>query len=130
MGYFIEISFNVLKNSNATEILKNIKNVAFEYKCLSFYEDYEFETHVAFKRNHCVMFITFNEDDVQFIVKFLNFIKKTNGLFIELLYNEKQDNILYASQYYILQKMDKTTAKLFKKQCIKNVILQMNSLKT
>jgi hypothetical protein len=36
------------------------------------------------------------------------------GLYIELIYDEDTNSILYASQYYITQKMDKFSAKNFK----------------
>ena len=48
------------------------------------------------------------------MIEFLNFIKKTKRLYIELIYDEYNDLILYASQYYITQKMDKFASKNFK----------------
>jgi hypothetical protein len=50
------------------------------------------------------------------MIKFLNRVRKNNGIYIELIYNEDNNSILYASQYFITQKMDKYAAKDFKIQ--------------
>jgi hypothetical protein len=114
MGYNIELSFNVLKNGSVTKLLEEVKNCAEEYLCENFYEDYEFENKVQFQRRHCLMSITFSQSKVNNMIEFLNIIRKNNGLYIELIYDEKNDSILYASQYFITQKMDKFAAKNFK----------------
>ena len=48
------------------------------------------------------------------MIEFLNNIRKKNGLFIELIYDEDNHSILYASQYFITQRMDKYAAKNLK----------------
>jgi hypothetical protein len=48
------------------------------------------------------------------MVDFLSKIKKNNQLHVELIYNESNNSILYASQYFLTQKMDKYLAKNFK----------------
>jgi hypothetical protein len=50
------------------------------------------------------------------MIKFLNNIKNTNGLYIECIFDEKSQTILYASQYFLTQKMDKYNAKKFKNE--------------
>ena len=60
MGYSIEVSFSILKNSSVTEVKNMIINGAEECGCDSFYEDYEFDAHTQFKRNHCVMTLIFS----------------------------------------------------------------------
>jgi flavorubredoxin len=39
-----------------------------------------------------------------------------DGLYLELIYHEDTSEILYASQYYITQKMNKSIGKEFKKE--------------
>jgi hypothetical protein len=60
------------------------------------------------------MSINFSESKLNNMIDFLNNIRNTNGLYIELVYNEENNSILYASQYFLTQKMDKYAAKKFK----------------
>lgn len=114
MGYNIEISFNVLKNGSITELLNTVRNHAEECLCNNFCEDYEFENKIQFQRRHCLVTIFFSNDKINNMNEFLNIVKKINGLYIELIYDEINNIILYASQYYVTQKMDKFAAKEFK----------------
>jgi hypothetical protein len=116
MGYNIEVSFDILKNSSVTELQKIVKNYADDCGCESFYEDYEYETHSQFKRNHCIISIIFSQTNIANLLLFLKFIRRIEGLFLELIYDDISNLILYASQYYITQKMNKTTSKIFKQE--------------
>ena len=116
MGYNIEISFNVLKNSSILKLLEEIRMKANEHECENFYQDYEFENKVQFQRRHCLIMIEFSQENVKNMIDFLNIIKKNNKLYIELIYNEDNHSILYASQYFMTQKMDKHAAKKFKSE--------------
>jgi hypothetical protein len=114
MGYNIEISFNILKHSNVTELQNTVKLWADECGCQNIYEDYEYETNVQFKRNHCIMTVNFSKSDIYYLLKFLKFIRNENGLFLEMIYDEDTQLLLYASQYYVTQKMNKAISKDFK----------------
>ena len=114
MGYIIEISFNFLKQSNVSELLEDIKSYAFDLNCKSFYEDFEYEIYSQFKRNHGVITIIFNENEIINLINFLRFIKSKNGLYLESIFDENNNNLLYASQYYITKKMNKQLGKSFK----------------
>lgn len=116
MGYNIEVSFNVLKNGSVTKLLDEVKEYAEECFCEDFYEDYEFENKVQFQRRHCLISVRFPEEKLNNMIEFLNIIRKNSGIYIELIYNEYEDSILYASQYFITQKMDKYVAKDYKLQ--------------
>ena len=111
MGYNIELSFNILKNSSLKD---SVKFIAKECNCDSFYEDYEYETKAQFKRNHCIMSINFSQNNMNYLLQFLRFIRGRVGLYLELIYDEETSIILYASQYYITQKMNKSNGKTFK----------------
>jgi hypothetical protein len=114
MGYNIEISFNILKHSNVSELQNTVKLWADDCGCQTIYEDYEYETNVQFKRNHCIMTVNFSKTDLYYLLKFLKLIKKENGLFLEMIYDEDAQLLLYASQYYVTQKMNKAISKDFK----------------
>jgi hypothetical protein len=116
MGYNIEVSFDILKNSSVTELQVTVKNFAEECGCDSFYEDYEYETHSQFKRNHCLMTVNFTQKNVVYLLNFLRDIRNKEGIFLELIYDEDSRTILYASQYYITQKMNKACSKKFKQE--------------
>jgi hypothetical protein len=115
MGYEIEVSFNIIKSSSVTELQEMVKNIAGECGCESFYEDYEYETNVQFKRNHCIMTIIFQDKKSNNLLHFLRFIRRKEGLFLESIYDEESGKILYASQYYVTQRMNKSHARMFKK---------------
>jgi hypothetical protein len=113
MGYNIEVTFNVIKNSSVTELLSMIRDYAEDCLCDDFYEDYEFENKTQIQRRHCIISINFSQEKINNMIDFLNNIKKREGLYIESIYDETNHSILYASQYFITQKMDKYKAKEF-----------------
>jgi len=114
MGYNIEISFNIIKNGSVTKLLNEVKHLAEDYLCEYFYEDYEFENKTQFQRRHCLMSINFSNENLNNMIEFLINMKKNNELYIESIYDDNNESILYASQYFITQKMDKYLAKKFK----------------
>ena len=110
MGYSIEVSFNVLKHSNLN---KDVKDYAQECSCDQFYEDYEFENKTQFQRRHCIMTAKFSPGKIFLLLEYLKYIKKVNGLYLESIFDEDTNTILYASQYYLTQQMDKVSSKNF-----------------
>jgi hypothetical protein len=116
MGYNIEVSFNVLKNSSVTELLDTVKAYAEDCGCNNCYEDYEYETNVQFKRNHCIITMVFSQYELCYLLKFIKFIRSKKELYLETIYDDDTRKILYASQYYITQKMNKSNGKIFKRE--------------
>lgn len=110
MGYNIEVSFHLLKSGN---IEQSVKNYAEECCCDNVYEDYEFENKSQFIRRHCIITAIFSPSNIDMMIKFLKFVKKNHGLYLESIYDDETNMILYASQYYVTQKMDKSCAKEF-----------------
>ena len=109
MGYIIEVSFKVIN----TEILESVKKYATECGCENLYEDYEFENKTQFQRRHCIITAKFSHTNMTQMLKFLKFVKGTQGLYLESIFDDDSNNILYASQYYITQQMNKSAAKEF-----------------
>jgi hypothetical protein len=114
MGYNIEVSFNVLKNGSVTQLLNKVRDLAEDCLCEDFYEDYEFENKTQFQRRHCIMSVIFSHEKLNNMLEFLNNMKRKEGLHVELIYDDRAHSILYASQYFLTQKMDKYAAKEFK----------------
>jgi hypothetical protein len=115
MGYNIEVSFNALKH-NITETQDIVINKALENGCNHYYNDFEFEKSLCYDRNHCVMTLFFQNNDcnVDYIVKFIKIIKNIKGIHIESIYDNDNNNILFASKFYLTQMMDKHIAKMYK----------------
>lgn len=113
MGYNIEVSFNIFKNSNVTELEGYIISIAKTCECNFFYSNCEMEKNLHIQRNHTVITINFDDKNMQQLLKFLNSIKKIKGIYIESIYNENTNGIIYASQYY-LTLMDKNSCKTYK----------------
>jgi hypothetical protein len=114
MGYTIEVSFNVVNTGSVTEVLQSVKLYAEECGCEHFYEDYEFENKTQFIRRHCVITANFSQLNIGEMIKFLKFIKNYRDIYLESIYDETSNILLYASKYYITQKMDKNLAQEFK----------------
>lgn len=112
MGYSVEVSFNTLKH-NVQETQECITKTALENGCNSYYFDFEFENNLRYNRSHCVFTIVF-QDEIDNIINFIQTIKPNKGIYIESVLDNDTNNILYASQLYISQMMDKDVAKLFR----------------
>jgi hypothetical protein len=115
MGYNIEVSFNTLKH-NIRETQDLIIDKAVENGCNYYYNDFEFEKNLCYNRNHCVITLSFqnNNCDIDYIVKFIKIIKNIKGIHIESIYDDDNNNILFASKFYLTQMMDKHIAKMYK----------------
>jgi len=115
MGYDIEVSFNALKH-NISETRDLIVSIAIENGCNYYYNDFEFENNLRYNRNHCVITLNFQnyDSDIDYIVKFLKIIKNIKGIYIESIYDNGTNNILFASKFYLTQMMDKHIAKMYK----------------
>ena len=115
MGYNIEVSFNTLKNS-ISETQELIISTALENGCNYYYNDFEFENNLRYNRSHCIITLSFQnyENDIDYIIKFLKIIRNIKGIYIESIYDNDTNNILFASKFYLTQMMDKHIAKMYK----------------
>jgi hypothetical protein len=107
MGYNVELSFNILKHSNVTEMQNNIINLANECLCNSYYSNYEYDNNIKCTRLHSITTINFDNSEINNLIKFLKNIKNIKGLYIETIYNEESSIILYASKYYTKEMINK-----------------------
>ena len=115
MGYNIEVSFNTLKH-NISETQDLIISIALENGCNHYYNDFEYENNLCYNRNHCVITLNFQNYDsnIDYIVQFLKIIRTIKGIYIESIYDNDTNNMLYASKFYLTQMMDKHIAKTHK----------------
>ena len=98
MGYSIEVSFNVLKHCNVTEIKDEVENLATSCGCKMFYDDYEFENN---HRKQCVITVGFDNVNICYLIVFLKNIRSKKHIYIENIYDDLTRQILYASKYYL-----------------------------
>ena len=105
MVYNIEISFNI-KNNNVSELENFITLLAKDNNCSLCYSNIEMENNIYMQRNHNIITSIFKEENIKDLIKYIKTIKKINGIYIESIYNEETNQIIYASKYY-LTLMDK-----------------------
>jgi hypothetical protein len=115
MGYDIEVSFNALKH-NISDTQQLIISIAVENGCSYYYDSFEFENNLRYNRNHCVITLSFQnyENDIDYIIKFIKIIRNIKGIYIESIYDNDSNNMLFASKFYLTQMMDKHIAKMYK----------------
>lgn len=102
MGYNIEISFNILKNKKVSELEDFLTSLAKDYQCSLSYSILEIDnTPLHIQRNHNVITSIFKEENIKDLVEYIKTIKKMNGIYIECIFNEDTNQIIYASQYYL-----------------------------
>jgi len=112
MGYNIEVSFNILKNRNVTELEDAIISMAKDCDCSFHYSNCEMGKNQAIQRNHMVITLVFDQSKLKAILQFIKDMKRTKGIYIESIFNEETNGMIYASQYY-LTLMDKHLSKTY-----------------
>jgi hypothetical protein len=102
MVFNIEVSFNILKHTNVSEMEREIIDLATIYNCHLYYKLTEMENNLYRKRNHTVFVISFEDNDINNLGFFIKEIKKLKNIHIECLYQEDiLCKLIYASQYYL-----------------------------
>jgi hypothetical protein len=102
MGYNIEISIDMVKHPNLSEIKRDIIELAFDFLCEYYYYLYEMEGGCKFKRNHCVIMFNFEEENIFLCSKFLKRVRQMKDLHIECIYEDTINcKLIYASRYYL-----------------------------
>jgi hypothetical protein len=127
MGYNVEISVNLLKETNFSEIENTIHEVAKLYNCENIYSINEENGALKIPRYHCIYIIHFAEEYFENLIKFLKFFRKFKSSYIECVYDNDIYKLLYASSFY-LKNADKELSKNYK-QFIKDKIFTPNESK-
>ena len=127
MGYNIEISVNMLKETKFSEVENTIQYMAEFYNCDNIYSFTEEDGTKKIPRYHCIYVINFVDDNFDNLIKFLQFIKKHKSSYIECVYANDVFKLLYASSFY-LNNADKELSKMYK-QFIKDKNFTPNETK-
>jgi len=107
MGYNIEISVDMAKHPDFTRFKSAIVDFALDSGCEYYYYLYEMEGGGQRKRNHCVIVVNFNDEEIYNCSKFLKTVRKMKELHIECVYEDSLVcKLIYASQFY-QTKMDR-----------------------
>jgi hypothetical protein len=114
MGYNVELSFNILKQSSISNFIELVVNIAENNGCKNYYYDGEFNNDIYQQRNHYVLNFDFQNEKFENFLNFIKNVKKIKNLNIEIIY-ENDNIILYASSFYISKMMDKQIAKNYRK---------------
>jgi hypothetical protein len=127
MGYNIEISVNMLKETKFSEVENTIQYMAEFYNCDNIYSFTEEDGTKKIPRYHCIYVINFVDDNFDNLIKFLKFIRKYKSSCIECVYDNEVYKLLYASSFY-LTGVDKELSKKYK-QFIKDKNFTPNETK-
>jgi hypothetical protein len=101
MGYYVEISLNMLKETHFSEFENTIVDIANSYDCESIYLISEEDGTIKIPRYHCVFVIHFIDENFDNFIKFLRIIKHSKKGNIESIYDNDKHKLLYASSYYL-----------------------------
>lgn len=113
MGYNIEISVNMLKETKFSEVENTIQSVARSYNCDNIYTLTEEDGTLKIPRYHSIYVVNFLDDNIDNLIKFIKFIKKYKSGHIECVYNNDFYKLLYASSYH-LKNINKELSKKYK----------------
>jgi hypothetical protein len=113
MGYNVEISVNMLKETHFSEFENTIEEIAQAYNCESFYSISEEDGTIKIPRYHSVFVINFLNENFDNFIKFLRIIRSSKKGYIECIYDQDINKLLYASSYH-LNKMGKEATKNYK----------------
>jgi len=115
MGYNVEVAFDMIKHGNMSEMKEIISSFALDFECNHYYYQYEMINNTKMNRNHCIIIVNFDDDQIFNCAKFIKTIRKINGLHIECIYEDTLlCKLIYASQYY-LKNIDKDKVIIYNK---------------
>lgn len=128
MGFFIEISFDVIKSNNFIDLKKNIIASADKNKKEFFYVNHEIMgKNRRIYRNHYVMSFLFGDNE-EIVADFVRDMKKLKIVNIESIgYDNCVFKLMYASRKY-LNIMDKFKAKEYLQKKRENTLFKNDSV--
>ena len=101
MGYNIEISVNMLKETKFFEFEKNIEDTANFYNCNSIYVTSEEDGTNKIPKYHCIFVVNFLDENFDSFLKFVKIVKNYRSGYIECIYDNNIYKLIYASSYYL-----------------------------
>lgn len=102
MGYNIEVSFDLTKHANVSELKRTITDRALDMNCDHYYYIYEMERDCRIPRNHCIIVVNYDDDFILQCSNFIKQMKQMKGVHIECIYDDIiACKLVYASQHYL-----------------------------
>ena len=102
MAYTIEISINLSKFSNISDIESNLFYIADKYNYERIYKLEEIDGTSKIPRYHSIIAITFSKNQIDIILHFIKNIKKYKYYNIECIYEDNiKTKLIYATKYYL-----------------------------
>jgi len=114
MGYDIEISVNMVKEKTFTDLQHMIVHTSELFGCESLVTLSEEDGTIKIPRYHRIFIINFVEENFENFIKFIKLIKDYKKCYIESIYNNSINKLVYASSTY-LKNIDKDISEKFKK---------------
>lgn len=132
MGYNVELSINMLKETKFSEIESNIRSTASLYGCSSIYSISEEDGIAKIPHYNYVFIIHFMKSDLEEFIKFIKYIKSYRRSYIDCIYDNDLYKLIYASRYY-LKNVEKDVSQKYKdfigsKKFTENEVLLLNEL--
>jgi hypothetical protein len=109
MGYIIDIGFNILKNNTDKNTVIDLVK---QSECNFYYETMEINDKYD---AHSIITLEF-EEETQNMMDFLRNVKSTSNIYIESIYDDEQERLLYTSTYYRKKCMHKKCVKKHKEE--------------
>ena len=113
MGYHVELSVNMLKETKFSDIENTISDAANFYECSSIYYNSDKGNITKISQYQCIFVVYFLEESFDNFIKFVRFIKNYKPSVIECIYDNNIHKLVYASSYY-LQQIEKSASKKYK----------------
>ena len=108
MAYTIEISINIMKHANISDIESTLYYIADKYNYDRFYKISETDGTQKIPRYHSITVVSFLKTQIQILLYFIKEIKKYKYFNIECIYEDDiKTKLIYATNYY-LQTIDKS----------------------
>ena len=127
MGYFIEISFDIIKTPNFLSFKERIVNLGAKYKKEFSYNNHEImgKNRVIYRKHYVMSFLF--DDEEKNITGFMREIKDLKYINIECIgYDNCIFNMMYASKKY-LNIMEKCKAKEYLQKKRENTLFKNDS---
>ncbi len=117
MGYAVELSLDVRKESSWLSHLDARKKMAEYYECDMQYFTHEIEgTGKNIEHSDSIQVVYFSSDKLENLLEYVRTLRKEKRNYIDCIYqDDTTSTLLYASPKYV-RKMDKHTAKAFKRE--------------
>lgn len=116
MGYSIELSLGRCRCDNLSSLKELIVEKGHNLDCDNIYYFHEVERIKKKLIHYNIICANFNEDNIENLALFINFLKKLRGVHIEAIYEDDITyRLIHASSLY-LKKLDKEFVKIFKSQ--------------